>query len=513
MPRLVLPRMQPPGLIRLVAHAMRALCRREDGGVLLPVALVLPVLVGFAMLVVDGSRLMNLHASVQSGADALALAAAAELDRRPDAIQRADRAIDTLVRNDQRFGQGDVRIDRNDVTVRYLSRLPVRDSVPITAAMATSDPAQAGFVEVRVRPHALDPVFVRAAGLTGGAPQAEATAVGGFEQGVCNFTPFFICNPFEGSETSIFDAVRDAAFRGRLFKLKGKGGGNQYFPGNYGFLEPPGGKGANEVRDMLAIDRPQACFRQSGVELRTGNIASVAEAFNTRFDLYEGAFGGVRTNARYRPAANVRKGYAGAACQGAIAYDPNERLVGQNGARGVGLPRDNCFLAGNPSGRCPTLIASMDDRIGDGKWDCRGYWRGNYGGNPPLINGKTCSDNSAAVSRYEVYRYEIEQGLLTTSSAIGEQGTPICYAGDRTALASDTLDRRLVTAAILDCQSLGPVSGSSGGPYPVTAFARFFLTEPMDKQSGEIWAELVDIIEPGTPGAREILRDLVQLYR
>ncbi|KAA2234948.1 pilus assembly protein TadG-related protein [Salinarimonas soli] len=503
----------PSGHLARLARALLALAGHRGGGVLLPVALVLPVLVGFAMLVVDGGRFMNLHASVQSGADALALAAAAELDRRPDSIQRADRAIATLVRNDQRFGQGTGRIDAGAVDVRYLWSLPARDSDPITAALTTTDPTQAGFVEVRVRPYTLSPVFVGAAGFTGATPQAGATAVGGFEQGVCNFTPFFLCNPFEGSATSIFDAIRDASFRGRLFKLKDKGGGNQYFPGNYGFLEPPGGKGADEVRDMLAIDRPQACFRQSGVELRTGNIASVAEAFNTRFDIYEGAFGGVRANASYRPAANVRKGYSGAACSQVIAYDPTERLIGQNGAKGLGLPRDNCFLMGNPSGKCPTVLAAMEDRIGDGKWDCRAYWRGNYGGNPPLINGKTCSDNSNAVSRYEVYRYEIDQNLLATSSPIGERGTPICYAGDRTALNSSSLDRRLITAAILDCGSLGPVSGSSGGPYPVTAFARFFLTEPMDKQTGEVWAELVDIIEPGTPGAREILRDIVQLYR
>jgi hypothetical protein len=264
---------------------------------------------------------------------------------------------------------------------------------------------------------------------------------------------------------------------------------------------------------MLAIDRPAACFRQSGVELRTGNIASVAEAFNTRFDLYEGAFGGVRTNPAYRPAANVRKGYAGPACSPSIAYDPTARIVGQNGANGLGLPRDNCFLTNNPNGRCPTLIASMEDQIGDGRWDCRSYWRNTYGGNPPLINGKTCADNSNAVSRYEVYRHEIDNRLTATRSGIGEVGTPVCYAGDRSMMASDPVDRRLVTAAILDCQSLGPVSGSSGGPYPVTAFARFFLTEPMDKSSGEVWAELVDIIEPGTPGARELLRDIVQLHR
>jgi hypothetical protein len=378
-------------------------------------------------------------------------------------------------------------------------------------------------VEVRVRPRTLAPLFLRAAGFGGAVPQARASAVGGFEQAVCNFSPFFICNPMEGTGTNIYDAVRDGTLRGRLFKLKDKGGGSQYFPGNYGFLQPPGGKGANEVREMIAVDRPAACFRQAGVELRTGNISSVAEAFNTRFDMYDGNFKHVRGDAAYRPAASVRKGFLGSGCSQEIAYDPTSRP--SNNEDALGMPRDNCFLGGSG---CPAVGAAMAGRIGDGKWDCERYWRTNFPSRSlPVKDGRSCANDSAAWSRYEIYRYEIDNGLTNdrgvgapssggkkaTAGTPGEIGAPVCYTGDRTAIVSDPLDRRLITAAILDCASLGPVSGSSGGPFPVTAFARFFLTEPMDKGEGEVWAELVDIIEPGTPGAREILRDIVQLHR
>ena len=47
----------------------------------------------------------------------------------------------------------------------------------------------------------------------------------------------------------------------------------------------------------------------------------------------------------------------------------------------------------------------------------------------------------------------------------------------------------------------------------MTAYAKFFLSEPMDKHDGTIWVELVDVVEPGTPAAKEILRETVQLYR
>jgi hypothetical protein len=35
----------------------------------------------------------------------------------------------------------------------------------------------------------------------------------------------------------------------------------------------------------------------------------------------------------------------------------------------------------------------------------------------------------------------------------------------------------------------------------------------MDKNDGTIWAEMVEIVEPGTLTARNYIRDSVQLYR
>ena len=62
-------------------------------GVVLPyVAIMLVVIIGLAALALDGSRLMTVQSQMQSAADALALAGAAELDRRPNSIvSRASR--------------------------------------------------------------------------------------------------------------------------------------------------------------------------------------------------------------------------------------------------------------------------------------------------------------------------------------------------------------------------------------------------------------------------------------
>jgi Flp pilus assembly protein TadG len=62
----------------------------DDDGVILPyVAITLGVIIVLSALALDGSRLLSVQTQLQNDADALALAGAAELDRRPDSIFRA----------------------------------------------------------------------------------------------------------------------------------------------------------------------------------------------------------------------------------------------------------------------------------------------------------------------------------------------------------------------------------------------------------------------------------------
>src|SRR5438046_6097403 len=83
----------------------------DTAGVILPyVTLMLVVIIGVSVLALDGSRYMSLQTQLQNGADALALAGAAELDRTPTAIERATRAINRLTTNSSLFGS---ESDRN----------------------------------------------------------------------------------------------------------------------------------------------------------------------------------------------------------------------------------------------------------------------------------------------------------------------------------------------------------------------------------------------------------------
>jgi hypothetical protein len=162
----------------------------------------------------------------------------------------------------------------------------------------------------------------------------------------------------------------------------------------------------------------------------------------------------------------------------------------------------------------------MGGRIGGGDWDFNSYWAANHPGRGKPNDWSTANPPS----RYEVYRYEIDNNIVgdlsrggggggkKASAGTQESGAPQCS----TVEVSDLPDRRTFVGAILDCQALDAEYGIGGGntpPLPVTSYARFFMTEPVDKKDGTFWVEMVQLVEPGTEAARGIIRDTIQLVR
>lgn len=476
----------------------------QRGAVAVWAALIGPVLVGVGALAVDVSRVYNLDADLQTAADAMARAGAVELDGRSDSISRATSAVNNLVSNDQRFsnqGRGPVAIE----SIRFLASIPASDAEAIDPASETSDPAEAKFVEVTVRPERLTTLLPPqiASGVVG--VTVKAHAVGGRTSRICNAAPLFVCDPFEDTGQTLAEALEDRAVRGRLIALRAKGGTSSYFPGNFGFLETPSGGGASDLRDMFAKANPAACFDQTGVLMRTGAVTSVSQGLNVRFDIYDGSFSGKKNDPEYAPALNVTKGYSGSSC-GSSAD-----------ASAMGLPRDSCFAAGS----CPNL----GGRMGDGAWDVVRYMEVNHGAPASAtIGGVTYAFNYVArtvtpaprPTRYEVYRWEIDGARIPGQSGYGvsstpEVGTPRCYSGG--ALA-DEPDRRVISVAVLQCRALDAQYGISGGaspPLPTSGFVKVFLTEPMGSGSDDvIWGEIVGLL---TNGVDSQARDQVEVRR
>src|SRR5215510_1093064 len=169
----------------------------DTSGIILPyVTMMLLVIVGLSVLAVDGARLMSLQTQLQNGADALALAGAAELDRLPDAETRARTAIQRLLTNSTLFGSRASRTIEVS-NIKFYSRLPANDASPMSAGTPATRPGNARFVSVSVRPVTL-PTILPAA-FFGGASTVTtgASAVAGFDQVVCGVTPIYVCNPYE----------------------------------------------------------------------------------------------------------------------------------------------------------------------------------------------------------------------------------------------------------------------------------------------------------------------------
>jgi Flp pilus assembly protein TadG len=422
---------QRSGLSRI-----RRFPRDRQGGVIVWLALVAPVLAALCALSVDVARIYNLEAELQTAADAMARAGAVELDGDEDAIERADAAITSLLSNNKRFANirtGAVQVQRT----RYLSSLPISDADPVTAAYETTEPENARYVEVTVLPQAITTLFPPkiSAGLV--SVSLSAKAIGGRMAQMCGAAPVFICNPVENDSTWELDrALNDPSFRGRQLQLRGKSGSSAYAPGQFGFLEPPvGGKGASDMKDYFAEVSPATCYAVSGVTLRTGIVSSVSSGVNTRFGEYSGNY---RGQAATYPAAPIVTSY----------------------------PQDNCFA----TGACT--------RLGDGSWNVVEYMRTRHGAPASAeIGGQLYYFNYAARTvspgtppRYQVYRWEIEKA----------GGVP----------PSPDNDRRVLPVAVLNCAG----ENLTASKVPVASFAKVFLTESMNEV---IWGELVGGLQWG----------------
>ena len=471
----------------------------DTSGIILPyVTLLLVVIVGMAVLALDGARFMSLQTQLQNGADSLALAGAAELDRLPDAEDRAIHAIRSLLANSTLF---DANSNKNVqiAGIQFFSRLPLTDDAPLSQGTAAPDPTRARFVSVTVKPVTLPTILP--AGLFGGsnAVTTGASAVAGFDQVVCQFMPLFVCNPYEmdgmtyeQATEALQAAAADPTIRRRLIRLHQYRGANEYSAGDYGFLDSPSlGRSESSLIDALGTVRPTACFLQSGVNFRPGFVASAREGFNVRFDIYEGAMSSNKNDINYRPSPNVRKGYVGGSCR---ALPATNWPIGSPPNQATGLPLDRTW-------------PYLGGRMGAGNWDFSTYWQVNHSGDgrsPPVVNGAPAS-NANPPSRYDVYRYEINQGYVADRSPGGELGAPACYGGNE---LSDAPDRRILHAAVVNCQSLGLNAGARSD-IPVAAFGKFFLALPLSRAQTDLYVETVDLVKPGDA----VNLDMVQLYR
>ncbi|RWO88219.1 TadE/TadG family type IV pilus assembly protein [Mesorhizobium sp.] len=454
---------------------IRAFWNDQRGVAMILVAIMLPVLIGFALLAIDMSRANGLHNDLQKGVDALALATAAELDGRADSITRANLAATTLLTNKTKFSTaGDHTLAPADITITYLTGIPASDSTALTAAgvdadgvnWASTDPKAVSFSLVTVNPSVLaadgagafEAIFPASVVSGNNTFDIKPQAVAGFVQSICETVPIFMCNPFETTDPLTSKTIQQAFAAGltysreyRILKVDSNPG-----PGNFGLID----NSLASLRDALAVGTAGTCYQRDKLTTKTGvTLGQVNAGLNVRFDIYSTSLKSHDTDWQYRPASNVRKGVDKTAnCN---KYKPN------TDGTAMALPPGDGF----------------DSATGmtNSTWDRSNYWLINHGAAYPSIPSITNPTGaSVPASRYDVYKYEIANGLVGDKSLAPtkETGVPACFKG-----ATPTLDpdRRLLNMAIVNCiANQAKINGHV--QLKPDGYASVFINSPIQKQ-------------------------------
>lgn len=454
--------------------AMHLFLRDQRGVVAVLVAIVIALLIGVGALAVDLPRVYSFDIDLQNIADAAALAGARELDGQTGAIARATDAARYAVTNAAKFAS--TSVDPNTFGIQFLASIPTLDTQPLTD-FTTSDSA-ASYILVTVPQATIGFLF---ASVTGAGQQGKfaASAVAGNTQIICQTVPMFMCNPTEppGNTDPSYPVDYSAAtdLRHRLIESFQAGGSTAYSGGNFGLLCPAGSE--NQAGHCGAQNLPAEFASRSGtciqvrsvtVSTKTGaDMGKVTSGLNARMDSWDSTMKSSIGDPNYEPSPNVTQGAViktqGPTCQRVAASNFGG---GQNGTKvedgfltdsASGFPAgdknndinniDPCILTNT----CSYISANgtADGNVGSNSYD----WYTKYfdinqntafppngwpGTNPP--------------SRYEVYRWELENSKIVTANTSITSGA---FSGDTT----------LETGTVAASACWGAVPSSDGYNY------------------------------------------------
>lgn len=445
--------------------------------------MILVVGLGLIGLAYDFGIQFLLVTELQKAADAAAIAGASQLSEAEDQNVVAIRVLEAvngaaITANETRLANvpGLITI----ASTRLLQSVPADDDAPI-GNEHVGPPYF--YVEVTTGVSSTNFSFLSIFGAT--PIEMTATAVAGRQASTCFVTPISVCNPFE-SAADIGAPFNPGPYIGHQVLGHTRIAGSQLSPGEIHWLQPPDiGHGAHALADALAsAGGTGSCYGGSvGVDLRPGEVASMRTALNTQFDIYENPhFGGnARRDDRFAPAENVTKGYdasGGGSCNQVPSSDPGF----------MALPRDTNL--------------SPSTRLGNGNWDCQSYWSVNH---PGVFSPLGCdAPGINTIMRFEVYQYEIANGLIPNNAPIGgENGNPTCSTSDP--VYSNTVDpeqyrfdRRVVTIAVLNCLEHA-LSNNEENVRP-EGFMSAFITEPTIEDAANNNEIVLEIIGSNIPG-------------
>lgn len=451
------------------------------GGLTIFQLMMMILLFGILGLLVDSSRSYVAHTNMQDFVDDMALAAANELDRREDSIERADEVIESRLiekrasvrmEDGQEFALGGVwyLTERPRSEESRLLREDFRDLV-------TTDGTRATHVLVTAKPKAVPWTLLSFLGLTSTGAQMEHSYT------IKTWAAATLIQDRDCLAPRLAACLPEAADRGRLaagsqLRLAKNRGGN-WLPGEYGVVSSiqddadgtcEGLTGLPRLECLLAIDEPEVrcgprlvsfqgdpmatevLVGETGAGLLvTRDALNVHEALNTRFGVFHpeaGAFAGAAT----------------------VSIDVNhitgppyqcDGRVDDISSQTQDLPIAACFADGS--------CGAVSGPVSAG--ELASYWVTAHDSPLPLAD----LDGEAFATRYDVYLEEIRRRLLDPEGGGADGPRSACHP--MLGPADAKANRRVLEMAVVDCTGLETVVQTD---IPVAAYYEVFLSHPVE---------------------------------
>ncbi len=450
---------------------MRSFAEDETGGVLASVVVYAVALFILLGLVIDVGKTYSEQIRMQAYLDSVAIAAAAELDGKPDAIDRADWIIrNGVVSKEARFSgkQGEsFAVDE----VIYLDGPPLSagrtlDKARI-AARTTLDPSAATHILLTAEERAVSWSLLRL--LSSSAKHGDKFRIGTWAaaapvRGDACMTPLLaMCAPPGAGKDTLNVPGK------QLRMVKGEDG--TWLPGEYALVSDlqddtletcAAYTGAQRMACLLALNTHESTC-ETTVDIASGAGTDVGAGLNVRFDMWSGDAAGFASTQMSADVDAIMG--EGRTCTG-----PNAGEVSGS----MGLPVDACFTDGS----CEALSGPVAQE------ELELYWTRTHGGGlPPGI-----------ATRHDAYLHEIQSGMLDPN------GPEDSTFNSCNPAAPALEERRSFQIAIVDCSS---ISGESVSDVPVEHYAQVFLSNPVadvpafvmsfDDREGGRWMEAGDV--------------------
>lgn len=463
----------------------------------------------FGLIIVAGagwdySRMMTMDSELQNAADQAALAAATQLDGSEGAMQRARDAANTYLATSTSEWVNETRLSTDaagrpitSLTFNFYDGYDRASDTFGTEITDDDDGENATVVLVTVNPRATKFYLTAIGGLLSSGGIA-ANAVAGLDTAVCKVPPLMFCAP--SANFPNIDIATGATDIGKGIQLHPRANeADPWASGNFGFLnidytDTPSGN----PNTTLGWNSDFSGCAGEAVESRTGSRTPEVRALNTRFDLYGSGTPGCDGSGNFCPAENVRKNYvrvetqtfnqnqnpAGFACSTANSGTWTKVEDLPNSVPYQGMPADTSF-SGN---------------IGNGEWNPGTYMTNVYG-DATLVDTVPDINGNGAISRYEVYQWEIANDLdsgpdLMAPRELFRQNTAL--NGNRTqvtlycAYPQPTIgtavtpgpaakDRRIMTIAAVDCTGL-----NGHAQVDIIRWVDIFLVQPAQESGSDM---------------------------